>query len=65
MDELTPQERQQRNADATGHAPDCRRRLPAHMGSDHRALDPERCGRCEYLTAQLDEAAARREARHG
>jgi hypothetical protein len=39
-----------RNADATGHAPDCRRRVVPTMRSDSRAFDPDRCPRCRTLT---------------
>jgi len=43
-----------RNADATGHAADCRRRVIPRLGADSKALDPERCERCLFLVARLD-----------
>lgn len=63
LDEL--QAHYDRNADAGGHAAECRRRVIPQLGSDSKALDPERCEPCVILTAQLDDAKARREARHG
>lgn len=38
-----------RNADATGHSSDCRRRVIPTLTSDSRAIDPDRCGRCRDL----------------
>jgi hypothetical protein len=49
MDDL--QARYDRDADATGHSAECRRRVVPRLGSDHRALDPERCERCVYLVS--------------
>jgi hypothetical protein len=59
----TTAERYQRNADATGHAPDCRRRIVPGSGGDARALDPDRCERCRYVLGTLDAARKRREER--
>ena len=52
----------QRNADATGHDDKCRRRIVPTLTSDSRALDPERCERCQYLAGLLDAAHARHAA---
>lgn len=54
---MTLQDHYTRNADATGHAPACRRRAVPTLISDHRALDPERCDRCKTLVALLDDAS--------
>lgn len=50
-----------RNADACGHSAGCRRRIVPTLTSDSLALDPERCDRCRYLIARLDDSRTSRQ----
>lgn len=41
-----------RNAEGTGHAADCRRRIVPTLFSDHKSFDAGRCERCQTITAR-------------